>query len=292
VRIGPNDAWSAPTRDRSVRFVDLAAGHYDVEVAASIDNQHWTTMPAKISFRVLRPWYLQLWFGATLLGLAAVVAYVAYRIRIAGLLLLERQRTQIAMDLHDEIGSGLGSIGIMAGVGLRGDQSRGGQALEHIAATTKDLSAALGDIVWSLRPGTANLAALSAQIESRARPLFAAGARFDTAFPESWPDVALTLPVQRNVLLIALEALHNVARHANAATVTLSIQPLGDLWRLSVYDDGRGLSQTPDAGGRRGLGLEAMRSRAAAIGAAIEWDSPPAGGTRLRLDFHPQGKRG
>ncbi len=292
VRIGPNDPWAPPTRDRSVRFVDLAAGDYDVEVAASLDNEHWTVAPAKISFRVLRPWYLQTWFALGVLMLTSGLTYLMYRMRVSRLLSLERQRTQIAMDLHDEIGSGLGSIGIMAGVGLRGDQAQSGPVLEYIANTSRELSAALGDIVWSLRPGTANLAALAAQIESRARPLFAAGPKFETEFPESWPDVPLALPVQRSVLLIALEALHNAARHADASTVTLSITPHDGRWRLTVQDDGRGIPAIPQAGARRGLGLEAMRSRAASIGAALTCESALPAGTRLQLEFRAQGKGG
>jgi ligand-binding sensor domain-containing protein len=103
--IDSND--SAPV----LRFVDLGAGDYQAEVRASLDGVSWTAVPARLSFQVLSPWYLR---PITFLLLAIVVAailYAIYRARLRSIMRLERQRTQIARDLHDEMGSGLGSIG-------------------------------------------------------------------------------------------------------------------------------------------------------------------------------------
>jgi len=98
------------------RLTQLAPGRYTAAIRASIDGERWSSPSEPITFTVAAPWYRR----PSVLLLAALVAGGALvlinRARTAVLLGLERQRTAIAMDLHDELGAGLGSIGILAGV--------------------------------------------------------------------------------------------------------------------------------------------------------------------------------
>ncbi|HJQ98676.1 MAG TPA: two-component regulator propeller domain-containing protein, partial [Candidatus Polarisedimenticolaceae bacterium] len=127
-RIRPDEPWSGATSHPSFRFVDLAAGSYRVEVQASLDGVSWSESKHPVRVRVLLPWWRSGWFFLAC-GLGAAVALtVAYRIRIGQLLRLERQRTRIAMDLHDAIGSGLGSIRILAGLAERPTTPEGTRA--------------------------------------------------------------------------------------------------------------------------------------------------------------------
>jgi len=88
---------------------------------------------------------------------------------------------------------------------------------------------------------------------------------------------------RRHILLLALEALHNVARHAGALNVELILEatPTGGL-HLTVADDGRGFDPAQES---TGAGLESMRRRAAAIGARLDIASTPYRGTRVVLDW-------
>ena len=76
-------------------------------------------------FRVLRPWYAEPWLiGMALVGVAGS-GHLMYRLRVRRRLALERQRARIAMDLHDDVGSGLGTIAVLAGIaGTRRRASR------------------------------------------------------------------------------------------------------------------------------------------------------------------------
>src|SRR4029079_19781723 len=141
----------------------------------------------------------------------------AYGFGVRQLLRLERQRTQIAMDLHDAIGSGLGSIRILSGLAVRETTPETTRATvsARIAEISDELATALGDIVWSLRPGTGNLEALGTQLVARATPLVTAqGMTLETALPPPSPEVPLSLAVRRHVFLVGLEAAHNAARHS------------------------------------------------------------------------------
>jgi ligand-binding sensor domain-containing protein/anti-sigma regulatory factor (Ser/Thr protein kinase) len=296
VRLSPDDPWTESTGDPSFRWVDLPPGTYHVEYRASRDGVEWSTTAAGLTFRVEPPWYATGWFlalvGMVILGVAALI----YRARVGYLLGLEQQRTRIAMDLHDQVGSGLASVGILSGLmatdGL-GPGERQRTAAE-IVGVAEELGHSLSDIVWTLDPQTSSLEELSARLAEHGERLFAGeDVGFEARLPGRWPSTTSSTAVRRSVLLIGLEALHNAARHAGAGRVTLALEPQArGQWALTVHDDGRGLQAT-DPSPRKGCpgrGLAGMARRAEAIGATLNVASGPARGTTVRLLFHPRGR--
>lgn len=300
VRVPGANRWQPTRADASFRWSDLRPGNYDVQFRASLDGREWSELPATVRFSVHPPWFMQPWAIALFLLLAGTVAFFIYRTRVGMLLGLERQRTRIAMDLHDEIGSGLGSIGILAGVlsspggGVRSDSNREQRLAREIATTSEQLGEALSDIVWSLDPKTATLHDLALRLTEHGYRLCASdnGPEFAAQLPDQWPSRQLSAPVRRTVLAIGLEALHNAARHARATNVVLRLQPDGTRWQLQVEDDGRGIASAGahanDNGrpsGDGGRGLPGMQQRAATIGAELTVSSGSGGGTSVRLRF-------
>jgi signal transduction histidine kinase len=105
------------------------------------------------------------------------------------------------------------------------------------------------------------------------------------------PGERLPAPVETAAYYLVAEALTNVARHAHATVVTVSVARLGDRARIEVRDDGAGGA---DAG--RGSGLRGLAARLEALGGRLALDSPPGAGTTLigelplRHPFgHPRG---
>jgi signal transduction histidine kinase len=288
-RLGDDNEWSAPTRSPILQFADLEPGDYSAQMAASLDGEHWSISPAFVSFGVLPPWYRTVW-ATILFGVAAIaLATWLYRLRVAALLRVERERTRIAMDLHDELGSGLGSIGMLAGVAARDDvdNAEARQLVREIADLSGLLGSGLRSLVWSLRSGRAGIGELGSQIADHARRLFPGDVpRLAVSFPQARTSAPLAPELRRHVLLFALEALHNVARHAQAKHVSLTLEAVGgDGLRLAIEDDGGGFD--PDAASR-GTGLESMRRRAAAIAATMRVDTTRGQGTRIALERRPQ----
>jgi signal transduction histidine kinase/ligand-binding sensor domain-containing protein len=288
-RLGDDADWSAPTRSPILQFADLEPGDYSAQMAASLDGEHWSVSPALVAFGVLPPWYRTIW--ATLLFIAVAVTLAAwlYRLRVAALLRVERERTRIAMDLHDELGSGLGSIGMLAGVAAREgvDTVEARQLVREIADLSGLLGSGLRSLVWSLRSGRAGIGELGSQIADHARRLFPGDVpRLAVNLPQNQSSAPLAPELRRHVLLFALEALHNVARHAQAKHVSLTLEPVGDDGlRLAIEDDGGGFDP---AASSRGTGLESMRRRAAAIAATMRVDTTRGQGTRIALERRPQ----
>jgi signal transduction histidine kinase len=79
------------------------------------------------------------------------------------------------------------------------------------------------------------------------------------------------------------EALANVARHARARHVEVTLAMQGNALEIAVHDDGVGFDV--DARQRNGLGLTGMSERAALAGGQLEIESEPGAGTTLRARF-------
>lgn len=285
-RLGVEGAWSAPVRDPHLQFAALEPGAYHAVMSASLDGVHWSASPATVEFTVLPPWYRTVWariaFAVATIGLLAWM----YRLRVAALLRVESERTRIAMDLHDEIGAGLGSIGMLAGAAARtrADAEEQQRIVREIGDVSNLLGSGLRSLVWSLRSSKAGVGELGEQIADHARRLFPGR---EPQLTIRLPGADATLPLapqeRRHLLLFALEALHNVSRHAHANRVNVSLEAMAQSGlRLLIEDDGRGFDSKHDA---RGTGLASMRRRAAAIHAEFDLASAPGNGTRIALTY-------
>ncbi|HXV74781.1 MAG TPA: ATP-binding protein [Candidatus Polarisedimenticolaceae bacterium] len=296
VRAGESGAW-VPTRERSFRFAGLEPGDHRIEVRASLDGKRWSAEPAGFRFSIRSPLRQRPAFWLGLLAVVAVGGLLVQALRARQHLRLERQRTEIAMNLHDELGAGLASIGLLADLaGGELDPAERREVAGRVGEISRGLSRSLSDIVWTLRPNSTDLAGFALFLRQRAADLLSAGetvVEFD--FPEPPPAVRLQLAVRRQIHAIASEALHNAARHAGATRVCVGLSRDGAAWILRVEDDGVGFAG--DGGGGRvdsdGLGLESMRRRAQAIGARLTVDSAAGAGCRLELRFRPhvEGRR-
>jgi signal transduction histidine kinase len=156
MRQGPDAPWSAPSSSGTFNLIGAASGEHQLEVAASLDGVRWSEVPARFELSVAAPWYQNGWVWSGFAALAAGLLYLAHAARLQVLLRLQRQRLRIARDLHDEMGSGLGSIGILAEVMSQEDvDDAERRALGvRIHGTVGALSSAMQDIVWSLRAGS------------------------------------------------------------------------------------------------------------------------------------------
>src|SRR5690606_1276493 len=107
-------------------------------------------------------------------------------------------------------------------------------------------------------------------------------------------EPAIAFSAKQVLLGVVQEALHNVAKHAHATTVRVTMRERGDQLELSVADDGVGFDVTASYPGH--LGLTSMHERVAALGGELEVISEPGSGTTVHLklpldETEPGGER-
>jgi len=107
---GVDRDWSAPSDRRSVDYANLQPGSYLFLVRAVDAGGLASLQPASVSFRIFPPFWQRWWFLSLLAMAAGCVVTLLYRYRVRHLLELERVRTHIATDLHDDIGSSLSRL--------------------------------------------------------------------------------------------------------------------------------------------------------------------------------------
>jgi signal transduction histidine kinase len=240
--------------------------------------------PASVSFRILPPVWQRWWFVAAPLALVVGLAVLFYRYRVAQLVAIERVRTRIAIDLHDDIGASLSQIAILSEL-ARGEADtrlETATTLDRIATISRELVESIGDIVWGINPKRDRVGDLLQRMRHFASDTFT-GKNVDFTFraPDAGRDLPLAADVRREVLLIFKEAVNNIARHANCHHAEIEVRIERDRLVLEVADDGQGLSSP---GGREdGHGLGSMRERATRLNGCLDIATSPGHGTRIVL---------
>jgi signal transduction histidine kinase len=213
------------------------------------------------------------------MGLAGAFAIIAlpirYRIRANRELLKVRER--IAGDLHDEVGSNLGSIQMFAD--LAESRSGASEELKRIQRIAAETVSAVRDIVWLLRPGGDHrIATVEHLRETSSIMLESLTCKF-SANEQAW-GIELAEEANRDLFLFFREALHNILRHSRAGNVEIHAEADDSRLVLRIEDDGCGI---PSEKIERSATLRALHQRTEALSGELKVDSRPDAGTRLEL---------
>jgi ligand-binding sensor domain-containing protein/signal transduction histidine kinase len=281
---GADRHWTGPTRDRGVTYARLAPGRYRFVVEALGEDDRPSAVPATVSFVVLAPLWQRPWFFALVALLLGSVTYLLYRHRLAMLLQVERVRTGIASDLHDDIGSGLSRIAILSELVRRtpasGDGGQSRERVAHIADISRELVDSMSDIVWAINPRRDSLAELSQRMRRFASDVFTAlEVSFRFSGPSGGEETRLGADLRRHVLLIFKEGVNNIAKHSRCTQAAIDLGLKDHVLYLRIEDNGQGLG--PLRGD--GHGLVSMAGRARALGGRLEVRSQDGRGTALTL---------
>jgi len=287
---GRGAEFGAATSEHSVLFPRLAPGRYRFEVQAVNAEGVPSERTASVAFRVLPPIWRRGWFLAFAGAALALAVSRLHRARVQRLLQLERVRTRIATDLHDDIGSSLSRIALLSDLvrhQVETAHPASGQRLAQIASSARDLVGAMADIVWALDPRHDDLEHVVRRIrEFAADVLGGAGVSWGLSAPEDSASVRMGAEPRRHTYLILKEAITNVARHARAREVDLRLHVADGRLNVEIRDDGRGFTPDETDRGSRpsgGNGLRNMRARAAECGGTLSVESTPERGTRIRI---------
>ncbi len=203
----------------------------------------------------------------------------------------ENQRKHLARELHDQIGQALtaAKISIRSVKRLRKRETMARQ-LDKATAIIDQILLEVRQIALNLRPSALDDLGLAAALRLILDD-YAKRGGWQARFFEEENMGRADAEVETICFRMALEALTNILRHAQAQKVSMKLRKKGDSLHLSVYDDGVGfdVAKTEASTERDRLGLIGMRERASEVGGKVQYKSVPGEGTEVHifLPFHP-----
>lgn len=290
---GFDNQWAQTTRKNYLTYTHLPPGKYSFKVNAINKEGIKSFSPAVFNFEILIPFWQRWWFITIsvlfFVLLISLANYLIYQYKIRQALKLERMRTKISTDLHDEIGTSLSSIAIFAELVKRETAGRSPKIidmLESIQNTSRELIENMNDIVWAINPGNDRFEdAILKMKDYTVKILESKG--IDVAFnlEAANEEISLPMDVRRNLLLIFKEAVTNAAKYSKATVVKINLRSgskPGRIIFLSVEDDGIGFDINHI---KRGNGLNNIARRADEINGKTEITSAPGKGTKVIVEI-------
>jgi signal transduction histidine kinase len=197
---------------------------------------------------------------------------------------MEQERTRIAQDLHDELGSGITEISMLiarAKFATIPEEKRN-QYLEHVREKAGQVVTVLDEIVWAMNPRHDSLASLVSYFCIYAdRFLGLANITWRLESTAGTTNHMIDSRCRHQLFLAFKEALTNVVRHAQASEVHLSIRVERDQLSLTVSDNGRGFSQAVPTEAMDGIAN--MRARIEKLGGKFEIAGNAGSGTTVQF---------
>jgi signal transduction histidine kinase len=198
--------------------------------------------------------------------------------------LAERQR--LARDIHDTLAQGFVSIVLQlqaAEAELPEEAAEAREHLERARRTARDNLTEVRRLVWDLRPGALSAAPLGEAL-GRLAGRVAEETGMDATATVTGTPRPLSADAEVTLFRVTQEALANVARHANAGRVAVTLSYMDGEAALDVRDDGAGFAPAADGPGPGGgLGLRGMRERVEALGGRLAVESAPGRGTTIAV---------
>jgi PAS domain S-box-containing protein len=198
----------------------------------------------------------------------------------------ETERSRIAREIHDELGQALTAMKMDVHWLSRRMPDSDLKALDKMRAISGLIDHTVRSvrrICSELRPGLLDDFGLSAAIEWQAAEF---GKRTGIVCDISSDPADIVLDNDRSIAIFRIfqEALTNIARHAHATHVAVSLKEAPGIFRMTVTDDGKGLGEG-DMSESKSFGLMGMRERAHDLGGEFRISSGPEAGTVIELEI-------
>jgi ligand-binding sensor domain-containing protein/signal transduction histidine kinase len=294
---GHETAWTEAGDTRVAFYNKLPPGDYRFHVEACNEDGVWTEPGSALAVTVQpQIWQTGGFRAAVILGFLGIVAIVVRYLSTQKLQrqlqalkqqeALEKERSRIARDLHDQLGANLTQVALLGELAAADKHSpeEVGAHAQQISQTARDTTYSLDEIVWAVNPSNDTLDGLITYACKYAQEyLTVAGLRYRAEVPPQLPAAVIPPEVRHNVFLAFKEAVNNVVKHAQAteARIRLRLQP--GQFTLEIEDDGRGLARPDPAAAQTRNGLRNMRKRMEDIHGQFSVSGGAKGGTIVQL---------
>ena len=265
-----NKEWISLENGRSITFTNLKHGKYTLKIKGSNNDGIWNEKGTELNIVVLPPFWLRWWFITILfIIVVGIISLVSY-LKVRALIRVEKLRTKIASDLHDDVGASLTKISMNASL-LNYETKPSGikKRVESLNILSQEVISMMSDIVWSIDARNDTVQDMIDRMKNFAFNNVAEKG-IDVSFKSdcSIDGVKLKINVRQNIYLIFKEGFHNAVKYSNSEKIDVLVVANNNGISISIVDNGIGLI---DKKNNLGNGLRNMKMRAERINGKLDF---------------------
>ncbi|MEE9429705.1 MAG: two-component regulator propeller domain-containing protein [Melioribacteraceae bacterium] len=260
-------------------YTNLDDGKYTFEVKAGNEWGYWSK-PSLTSFTISPAWWETWWFRLAIVSFIGGLLWLAFQYRLNYLLKVERLRTKIASDLHDEVGSLLTQISLNVDLlSYTKEESKRIEKSNIIRRKSKEVISMMSDVIWSIDSRNDNMESLIYRIQSFAES-FVEQKNIKLKFINQITDMKkpLNIDFRQNIMMITKEVINNAVKYSDCSTIEILLKYKNNIFELIISDNGKGFELENI---KRGNGLKNIKMRAKLIDAKVEFINE--GGCKIHL---------
>jgi len=273
--------WKYAGNKGEMQYASLSPGTYTFKARAAAGNGLMSEQEDAVIISISPPFWKRWWFICSVVLLISGLLYFIYRTRLNQVLRMERLRSRISGDLHDDIGSTLSSISIISEIAMKETSTTSSSLIKEIKDNSILLMEKMDDIVWSINPKNDSLENLFVRIRHFASAVFEAKDIYYTIdIQDNIKNIRLPMEYRQHIYLIMKEAINNLVKYSGATEASILVNHAEDILELEIKDNGKGFVMPEHFTGN---GILSMKNRASLIGAQLVIDSEITRGTRVSL---------
>ncbi len=262
---GVEKDYSYLGKSNYVRYNKVPSGKHQLYIKGAHSNGNWSE-PIVVDIIVKKFFYQQAWFIILFIILLGLVAYGIFRYILNQQIRLERLRTKISSDLHDEVSGLLAGIAIQSDIlKLKSRDEDHKNKLRQIGEVSRKAISKMGDVIWSIDSRNDRVEDLLQRMkEHLMEVLNPKDIAYYIETQKINPKAKIPVNVRQDLYLIFKEAINNIAKHSDASEVTVRLSTEGKSFKMMVQDNGS--SKIGHKNGKfhrkKGQGMANMRMRA------------------------------
>lgn len=253
--------WNFMGNNPKVRYNKLPAGNYTLHIKAVDAKGNPAKNELKIPINVEEVFYKEIWFQSFIVVLSLFLVWAIGQYHATQELRVERLRTKLSSDLHDEVS------GLLAGIAMQTDlmqlsidDETHKAKLDKIGTTSRSAMSKMGDVIWSVDARKDKFEDLLLRMQEHAAEILQPlGIDYQFEIGKFNFHKKIGLKLRQNLYLIFKESINNIAKHSNASKTVISLQNKDNLFHLSIKDNGHAKSK--NAPTKTGQGLSNLKMR-------------------------------
>lgn len=280
--VGVDKSWISTDRN-FVQYTNLLPGNYTFNIKSVNSAGIWSENYS-LSF-IIKPAYWQTWWFITLIILAVsgLVFFLIYY-KLKQVLAVEKFRSKIAADLHDNIGSGLSEISILSEVikyKSINEIKAINESIDKIAEIARKLVDSMSEVVWLANPNKDKLRDIVTKLIDNYQPVcFELGISLNVNGLEFIENISFSLSDKHHLFLFIKEAINNSIKYSKCSVININVKPENNLLLFIIEDNGIGFNEFNV---KKGYGLESMKMRSKELGGSFNITSSENNGTTVTL---------